>query len=79
MPTPSGMPKVGESIWLKKEGGWEEVVVTRREGTAQNYTVYVKRADGKPWFGGNAHGRKEKIVTEVTWWVQQGTVRMQKP
>lgn len=78
MPTPSGMPKVGESIWLKKEGGgWNEVIVTRREGTAQDYCVWVKKADGTGWI--SRGGRKETVVTEVPWWVQQGTIKMEQP
>lgn len=78
MPTPSGMPKVGESIWLQKENNeWMEVIVTRREGSAKDYSIWVKKADGAGWI--SRGGAKETIVTEVPWWVQQGTVRMQKP
>src|SRR5688572_9205090 len=78
MPTPSGMPKVGESVWLREtDDTWLEGIVTRREGRAADYSLWVQRADGGAWRGKAVS--QDRIVTECPWWITHGSIRLSPP
>lgn len=69
MPTKSGLLKAGDRI---QAPGGAICVVTERLGNSSDYSVRIKREDGKNWLHGEAHNKQVALMLNVSWKLAHG-------
>jgi hypothetical protein len=69
MPTKTGLLQVGDRI---SDPLGSVFIVTQRLGNSLDYSVRIKREDGKPFTGGEAHGKMERLLLTPSWKLKHG-------
>jgi hypothetical protein len=69
MPTPAGLLKAGDKI---ADPDGTVYIVTERLGNSRDYSVRIKREDGRDFTAGEARGRPSMLLLTAAWKLGHG-------